>query len=113
MVVDWNAPSANDTPILKYQIVFKKADGTTFIEDTANCSGTNGTIKTETKCSVVMSQVMTLTGLQRGKLIVAKVRAENINGFSTYSQENTTGAITQTVPAIPAPVFNKAASTNN
>jgi hypothetical protein len=62
VVVDWNAPAANDSPISKYKILFKKSDGT-FVEDTVNCNGTNGTIKSETKCSVVMSQVMSLTGL--------------------------------------------------
>jgi hypothetical protein len=45
-------------------------------------------------------------------LIVAKVSAENANGFGTYSQENTTGAIIQTVPGIPQPVFSKSTSTN-
>jgi hypothetical protein len=51
-----------------------------------------------TTCLIEMSRIRTLTGLSRGELIVARVRARNENGWDSYSQQNVQGALIETEP---------------
>ena len=42
--------------------------------------------------------MIALTSLTEGQLIVARVRARNINGWEAYSQQNIVGALIETEP---------------
>ena len=45
-----------------------------------------------------MSKIRTLTGLSKGEIIVARVKARNENGWDSYSQQNVQGAVIETEP---------------
>lgn len=65
------------------------------------------------QCNIPMDELATLTELSQGSLIVVRVRARNVNGWSLRSQENISGAVIETVPhKVQVVSFNAADSTN-
>ena len=60
-----------------------------------------------------MEDMITLTGLTQGYLIVARVRAFNTNGWALRSQENISGALIQVAPHKVETVFYDIANSSN
>jgi len=108
VVIDWVAPDNNFETILQYDILFKKADGT-YVNDEVNC---DGSVASGTTCIIPMTDMITLTGLSQGNLVVVRVAAENVNGWEAYSQENIIGAVIEVPPAIATITYDVEASDN-
>lgn len=108
--VTWDKPkTAADAPILGYQIVFKKRDGS-WVEFEKHCFGKEAKIIKERKCTIPMldsvanqkGSIESLTGLPQGALIKVMVRGFNKHCRSNqFSPENTTG---QKVVSCPQPM---------
>lgn len=110
MIVEWEAPFANYEAILEYDVIFLTHDGT-YVNDEVNCHGQDPSL---TACSIEMSDMRQLTMLGRGELIVARVKARNVNGWHAYSQQNVEGAVIETEPhAIAEVSFSLTESTND
>ena len=60
-----------------------------------------------------MSAIIQLTGLPQEALIVARVRARNVNGWALRSQENIAGALIEVEPHRIASVFYDVANSSN
>lgn len=74
-------------------------DGTTWYEDTTYCDGSDATVISDMKCSIPMSILRSSTyGLDYGDSVVAKVKAHNDRGWSSFSASATTVATIQTEP---------------
>lgn len=82
--ITWTEPSDNGVAIDKYEILFLKSDGTTFVEDTVNCDGSTIPVN-QLSCTIPMLDLKTLTGLSIGSLIRVKARAHNSNSWGAYS----------------------------
>lgn len=50
IVIDWTAPSDNGSAITAYKIEIKH--GTSFTTELSNCDGTDGTIVSNTECTI-------------------------------------------------------------
>lgn len=98
--VTWDAPVTNaNAPVLGYQIVFKKKNGSWFEFEKA-CFGKDPQVIKNRKCIIPMlddvsngnGSIQSLTGLQQGDLIQVMVRGFNKHCRSNqFSPENTTG----------------------
>jgi hypothetical protein len=107
VTVAWDAPADHAAPIDQYQVLLQAADGT-YAEDTATCGAADAA---DRSCAIPMPTVLTLTGLAVDQLIRAKVRAHNANGWGAYSELNTVGATTETLPTqLAAPTFDVSGS---
>ena len=108
--VAWLEPDANFEPILEYEVVFE-ASNDAYVTDSTNCDGQDPSV---TECLIPMDQMISLTGLSQGALIVARVRARNANGWALLSQENIAGALIEVVPhKVETVAFDVDASTNS
>ena len=77
----WTAPFDNYDPIVEYELLIRKPDGT-FYKDAVNCPG----IPTEpTYCLIEMDTLREQSGLVQGDLVRAKIRARNVNGWGAFS----------------------------
>jgi hypothetical protein len=83
IIVAWDAPFNNYQPILKYDIIFLASNG--LYVRSNDCTGADPIV---TECTIDMFAFVSLTGLKRGDLVVVRVRAENINGWHAFSQQN-------------------------
>ena len=109
--VTWSAtPDDHGSAVTSYLLKFLKADGT-YLENTANCSGSNSVIFAARKCTILMSVFRTTYGLGIDALIVGTITATNGKGTSTISTANTVGAKVQNVPQV-APVLSRGAGTD-
>lgn len=98
--VTWDAPDANaSAPVLGYQVVFKKKNGSWFEFEKA-CFGKDPQVIKNRKCVIPMldevsngnGSIQSLTGLVQGDLIQVMVRGFNKHCRSNqFSPENTTG----------------------
>jgi hypothetical protein len=104
VVIDWNAPNDNGSPIRGYIIYIRQSDNSTFSVSTTDCNGALLSIRTETKCSVPIS---TLRGTQYeltwGSIVYAKVLAYNDYDSSQVSTVGGSAKIL-TVPNAPIAV---------
>lgn len=86
VVIDWQAPSDNGSPITSYTVLIKYSQGYTFREDSVSCDGSDSTIIANTQCTVPLS---TLTAapysLQSGDSVIVLVIASNAIGSSQES----------------------------
>lgn len=79
--------------------MIQKSDGVNYAEDTTNCLGTSGSVKSNMYCDVPMSVLRTSPySLAQGSIVKAIARAENANGWGTYSQVNIAGALVEITP---------------
>lgn len=85
--IKWTAPNSHSSLISKYEIWFKKSDGSFTLETTA-CDGSNAGISSLLTCTEPMTTLQTLTGLSVDKVIQVKIRAYNSNGWGDYSELN-------------------------
>lgn len=62
--ISWTPPSDNSDSIDAYEILILKSDGTTWLEDTANCDGTNdANVITNHICSIPFTVLRSTYGL--------------------------------------------------
>jgi len=87
VIVDWEAPNDNGTPITGYRILFRKSDDT-YSTLLSHCDGSDVTIKQTTECTVPLSvlyaEPFNLNVL--GSSINVKVVAVNAYGESDESE---------------------------
>lgn len=93
-IIDWTAPEGNFASIVEYEVVIEDSTEN-YVTDSTNCDGQDPTV---TQCTIPMSDMITLTGLSQGDLVVARVRARNANGWAQRSQENVSGAVIEVAP---------------
>ena len=104
--VVWSAPSTNGSPVLGYEILFASTAelDPTFVEELEYCDGRDTTIRTDTACTIPMSQFWESTAsslnLVQGDQITIKIRAWNAVGLGHYSEE-VDGPVVTTPPETP------------
>jgi hypothetical protein len=97
--ISWTAPSDNGADITAYKIeIFSQSS--TWLEETTNCDGTDGTIMSNLYCSIPMA-TLTAGGtftLPENTLVEVRLSATNSIGSSTVSSTNTGDAYTAVEP---------------
>lgn len=105
MIIDWSAPSDQGTPILGYNIYFKKSDNT-FVTELVDCDGSVEQIITTTECTVPLATLTALPfELLLGDQIQVRLTAYNAYGESAESEIGGGGLI-QLVPDPPINLAN-------
>jgi len=86
VVIDWQAPAENGSPIYSNIIQIRRADGTSFATDSTDCDGNKAAIVSQTQCTVPISTLRAASfQLPWGASIHAKVTAINLYGLSEES----------------------------
>lgn len=86
ILIDWEAPNDNGSPITSYTVLIKYSQGYTFREDSVNCDGSDSTIIANTSCTVPLSTLTSAPySLQSGDSIIVLVIASNSVGSSSES----------------------------
>ena len=62
------------------------------------CDGADPAVISLLGCDVDMSTIINTYGYLRSELILCRVRALNLVGWSTHSSQNSAGVLTQTTP---------------
>ena len=101
IIISWEEPEDNGSPITAYKILIRKSDDTTFAQDLTNCDGTQADIRTARQC-VVPNAVLLAQPFNHnyGASIYAKVIATNQYGDSAVSEIGN-GGIMMTNPDAP------------
>ena len=100
VIVEWNAPDTNGSPITSYRIKLQQKNGS-FSEELTYCNGTNAALVTSRKCTIPLLILQApVFILELGDSIVATVTATNVYGESEPSTQGN-GAIMLTVPYKP------------
>lgn len=94
IMITWSAPSNGGETITAYEVAIYIPSTSTFVSD-SNCDGSNIAIM---YCTLDMNYLVSTYGFAYGDLLQARVRAENTNGFSEYSDVNIAGATILTKP---------------
>jgi hypothetical protein len=69
---------------------------------------------TKLGCDVQMSTLLSTYGYTRGQLVLVKVAAYNVNGWSAFSSQNSGGVFVQTPPTfMNAPIENTLTSSTS
>jgi hypothetical protein len=110
VVINWNAPSDNGTPITSYTITFRKSDNT-YTAELTNCNGAHASIVATSECTIPLS-VFTAApfNLAMGANINAKLLASNAYGSSSESTVGG-GAVVLLVGHAPVGLSNVPGST--
>lgn len=112
VIIDWEAPSAQGSPITAYTISIRQSDGLTYDTELTSCDGTDPVIVSGTTCSVPIPALQAAPfSLPWGSSIYAKIIATNIYGSSANSDEGN-GAIILTIPDTPINFANNAVLTS-
>ena len=89
--ITWVKPYDNSEPVIDYEILIQKTDGS-FAEAT-ECNGRTTSIIQNMFCYVPVQTLRAAPfNLPYEKLVVIKARARNQFGFGDYSETNTAGA---------------------
>jgi hypothetical protein len=106
VLIEWNAPAANGSPLIGYRVMIRKADQTTFDQELTHCDGSEYVIFTMTACTIPLSALTASTfDLTMGMYIYVKVIAYNSYGDSEESILNQ-GAQIVLVPDTPTDLRN-------
>lgn len=89
--IKFDAPPDNGQTITAYQIAIFAPISNDFIVLTSVCDGASQLVMTQLGCSVQMSTLLSTYGYIRGQLVLVKVAAYNINGWSAFSSQNSGG----------------------
>lgn len=100
--VTWVAPSDNGAAITAYLVEFSDLETTeVWSTELTHCDGSNSTVITDLGCLVSMNLLTAApTSLVLDELVTVRVSAINSKGTGATSDENTVGALTQTVPTL-------------
>lgn len=91
VVVSWESPAANGSPITSYEVQLQSSNGN-FMTLKDICDGGSASALASLSCTFQMSQViLPPLSLQQGDQIVAIVRAINNLGTGLYSDPNIVG----------------------
>jgi hypothetical protein len=103
VLIQWEAPVSNGSPITAYRIKLRQNDELTFTEDLVNCDGSQTVILEATQCTVPLSALTSAPySLGFGDSIYAKVTAINYYGDSMESTQGNGGVIV----LVPDPPIN-------
>lgn len=97
--IAWVAPSHNYAAITEYKIAITDSAGAQIVE-TTYCDGSNSLIFGQRYCQVPMDHIRSSYGLAYDTLILVRVQAYNLNGWSSWSADNSVGQRVETAPAI-------------
>lgn len=101
VIIDWNAPSDQGSPITAYIIYIRHADEVTYSTELTACDGSESNIVSGTSCSIPISTLQADPfNLPWGSSIYAKVEAINDYGTSDTSVHGN-GALILTKPDTP------------
>lgn len=92
--VAWAHPHDNWQPILEYEVLIGNSDQSLWLANLKYCDGSKFDATTvDLFCDVPVKEVLRQAsyGYSFDQLVVAKVRARNIRGWSTFSEPNLTG----------------------
>lgn len=90
--IDWTPPYANSEPITAYRIIIQQANGV-FSEQIEDCDGSDATNIANTYCDIPMTVLRAAPySLVQKAIVIAKVSAKNVIGWSPISLPNTAGA---------------------
>jgi hypothetical protein len=89
--ISFDAPDNQGAEITAYRVLILSNDMLTWRES-AFC------VSPDLSCYVPMSELRQEFGLPYGRLVVAKVQAQNRRGWSVLSESNTSGALIETEP---------------
>ena len=112
VVITWEAPNQNGSPITGYRITLKQQDSA-FSEDLENCDGKQAaSIVSSRECTIPFS-VLTASpyDLTLGDSVYAKVSAINYYGESSVSDAGN-GATVLYVPSAPVSLVNDLSTTS-
>ena len=98
VVITWVAPNNRGSAITKYRVTFLDKADNTYKEVESFCGLSESSHTTGTTCAVPMAGFGTILGYSKGELLKVKVQAYNVIGYSTPSNELTTGLVFQGVP---------------
>ena len=100
IIVSWLIPANNGAAISDQEVRVLDKNTGTYVEDTAQCDALAAT----TTCTWPIAYLTTNQGYQVGETVQFDVRAQNADGWGSYSNANSVGAIIQTIPgSMPAP----------
>ena len=57
VIIDWEAPISNGSPIDGYFVYVQHSDGETFSLETDYCDGTDSAIAANTQCTIPVSEL--------------------------------------------------------
>ena len=100
----WTAPASNGADITAYYLWILKADGFTLAKSDSCDHVSDPLIIDNQECLIAMSELTDAStyGLPQGRLVSAKLQAENSAGISDYSSYNTVSVLVEVVPhAVP------------
>jgi hypothetical protein len=89
--ISFDAPDNQGAEITEYRVLILSNDMLTWRESTFCVSPV-------LSCYVPMTELRQEFGLPYGRLVVAKVQAQNRRGWSVLSESNTSGALIETEP---------------
>lgn len=100
--LSWDIPSTdNGSPVEEYKIFVLESDGITYSEPAQSCDGQDPDLvaSLQPSCLITFQELRSEPYLlEQGALVVAKVKAFNLNGWSPLSLQNTIGATIQVEP---------------
>jgi len=104
--ITWVEPTDNAEPVTQYRIGIRRIDLSTFTEEIAYCDGSDSAIALQKYCEIPMT-VLTASpySLPPGTLVVARVEAFNVLGYSAIGAENSSGISVSTSPDQMAPAL--------
>jgi hypothetical protein len=96
--ISWTAPAAHHATITAYSVRIEDATGA-IVEETTHCDASADPILSQGFCLVPMAHVRTEHGLPLGAPVLARVAAQNLNGWSAESAPSAASVTVQTEPA--------------
>jgi hypothetical protein len=86
VVVNWQAPADNGSPILGYIVYIRQSDNSTYAVEPDNCDGSDSTIASATVCTIPVTKLFVAPfNLYWGYNIYATVVGYNSVGNSAVS----------------------------
>jgi hypothetical protein len=113
IIVSWNDPAPNGSPLLGYKLYFNVHGSTTeFAEETTECLGQTEAVLNDKYCEVHFSTLTSAPfNLVLDEQVLVGITANNVYGDSEMSEPTLAGLI-QLVPDAPVNLENDATTTD-
>lgn len=100
VLISWAKPEEKGAPIEEYEVMILTHDGVESSTEPLACNGADQEVVAARSCVIPLVNLRSEPFLLDYPMVVrAKVRSRNANGWSTFSDVNTEGAIIKTEPA--------------
>lgn len=111
VTISWSAATDNSATVTAYLLEILQSDGS-YYTDTTNCDASTDPVLSARSCALSLTTLRASPySLAQGDLVVARVSAQNANGWSDVSEVNTSGANIETEPGqMSAPFAGSATS---